>query len=164
MSLTTSIHRDLLDATSRVALAAMLHDIGKFAERARIEIDSGRLDSHKTIYCPFRHKGGYHSHMHAAYSAVVIEDLAQDLPDLVGEICSRLVTTKVGRRRGSGGATQPTFRRHTPHGLQFPQVVDLALRMGSPLQFEAGQLAVRHHAARQRRAHIAPSTVLITCS
>ncbi len=86
MSLTTSIHRDLLDATSRVALAAMLHDIGKFAERARIEIDSGRLDSHKTIYCPFRHKGGYHSHMHAAYSAVVIEDLAQDLPDLVGEI------------------------------------------------------------------------------
>ena len=85
MSLTTSIHRDLLDATSRVALAAMLHDIGKFAERARIEIDSGRLDSHKTIYCPFRHEGGYHSHVHAAYSAVVIEDLAQDLPDLVGE-------------------------------------------------------------------------------
>ncbi len=74
---------NLLEATSRVALAAMLHDIGKFAERARIEVDPDRLNTHKNIYCPSFQT--HYSHVHAAYSALVIEELEQTLPDLVGE-------------------------------------------------------------------------------
>lgn len=41
-----------MDASCRVALAAYLHDLGKFAERARLEVSSEALDAHKTQYCP----------------------------------------------------------------------------------------------------------------
>ena len=44
---------DLLAATCRVALAAYLHDLGKFAERARIDVPKDALAAHKTQYCPF---------------------------------------------------------------------------------------------------------------
>lgn len=55
----------LIDQSSRVALPAFLHDIGKLAERVGIE-QGGRLDAHKTIYCPFHSDGagpGYHTHI-----------------------------------------------------------------------------------------------------
>ncbi|MEO6319408.1 MAG: hypothetical protein ABIR56_01930, partial [Polaromonas sp.] len=44
----------LLAASSRVALAAYLHDLGKFAERAGFEAPKSDLDAHITQYCPFR--------------------------------------------------------------------------------------------------------------
>ncbi len=60
---------DLLDASSRIALAALLHDLDKLAERASIEHD-GRIDAHKTLYCPYHREGSHHSHAHAAYTAL----------------------------------------------------------------------------------------------
>ena len=45
-------HDELLQASSRVALAAFLHDIGKFAERAKINIESQMLEDNKQRYCP----------------------------------------------------------------------------------------------------------------
>ena len=39
---------DVLAASSRVALAAYLHDLGKFAERAKIDVSQDALDAHKT--------------------------------------------------------------------------------------------------------------------
>ncbi|MFM2069433.1 MAG: hypothetical protein RLZZ584_4342, partial [Pseudomonadota bacterium] len=51
--------------TTRVALAAYLHDLGKFAERAAVFAGDPRLDAHLTLYCPFHEevKGrGWHSH------------------------------------------------------------------------------------------------------
>ncbi len=75
-------HSRLLTATARVALAAMLHDAGKFAERARLAVDPDRLNTHKNIYCP--HFQGRPSHIHAAWSALVIEELEAELPELVG--------------------------------------------------------------------------------
>jgi len=83
VSLSQSEQSELLTATSRVALAAMLHDIGKVAERARIEVDRDRLNTHKNIYCP--HFQGRPSHIHAAYSALAIEELEALLPELSGE-------------------------------------------------------------------------------
>ena len=59
---------NLLDASTRVALAAYLHDLGKLAERAGIDHE-GRLDAHKTLYGPWR-EGRYHTHIHAAYTGI----------------------------------------------------------------------------------------------
>ncbi len=79
---------DLLAATCRVALAAYLHDLGKFAERARIEVPKDALDAHKTQYCPFRYtdaggKNGYHTHVHAAYTGLAFDVVERTAPDLI---------------------------------------------------------------------------------
>ncbi|MDO8252374.1 MAG: type III-A CRISPR-associated protein Cas10/Csm1 [Rhodoferax sp.] len=79
---------DLLTASCRVALAAYLHDLGKFAERARIDVSKDALDAHKTQYCPFHTtdkggKNGYHSHIHAAYTGLAFDVVEQTAPDLI---------------------------------------------------------------------------------
>jgi len=53
----------------KIALAGLLHDIGKFAQRANIPID----DYDFQLYCP-RDKHGNPTHKHAAYTAKVLGD------------------------------------------------------------------------------------------
>lgn len=74
---------NLTEQSSRIALAAFLHDLGKLAERAGIEHE-GRLDAHKTLYCPWHFKEGYHSHIHAAYTGIAWDALEATghFPDL----------------------------------------------------------------------------------
>ncbi|MCP9440648.1 MAG: type III-A CRISPR-associated protein Cas10/Csm1 [Nitrospira sp.] len=79
-----------LDASCRVAIAALLHDLGKFAERARIpEAEqrdtqgTTRLDVNVPLYCPAFQ--GRHTHIHAAYTAIAMDLLEQHFPELVGE-------------------------------------------------------------------------------
>lgn len=84
----TPQNTQLLAASSRMALAAYLHDLGKFAERARIEVLPSALDAHKTQYCPFRTtdaggKNGYHTHLHAAYTGLAFDLVEQTAPDLI---------------------------------------------------------------------------------
>ena len=79
---------DLLAASSRMALAAYLHDLGKFAERARIDVSQDALNAHKIQYCPFHTtdkggKNGYHSHIHAAYTGLAFDVVEQSAPDLI---------------------------------------------------------------------------------
>ena len=76
---------ELMQASCRVALAGFLHDLGKFAERARIEAEQKRLEAHVNLYCPFRTQGGCHSHKHAAYTALAWELVEQHFPEQVGE-------------------------------------------------------------------------------
>lgn len=80
----------LLEATCRVALAAFMHDLGKFAERARIpearekQADgNSRQAVNETLYCP--EWNGRRTHIHAAYTAIGLDLLEQWLPELVGE-------------------------------------------------------------------------------
>lgn len=81
----------LLDASCRVAISALLHDLGKFAERARIpEAEhlgdvhgNTRLDLNKPLYCP--EFNGRHTHIHAAYTAIAMDLLEQHFPELVGD-------------------------------------------------------------------------------
>ena len=84
-----------LEASSRIALAAFLHDLGKFAERARIpeadvkdEEGNSRADLNKQLYCPHRKEftdaRGYFTHVHAAYTAIAMDLLEDDLPKLKG--------------------------------------------------------------------------------
>jgi len=80
----------LLNATCRVALAALLHDLGKFAERARIpeamdkDADGiSRRDVNVQLYCP--HFEGRATHIHAAYTAIALDLIERYFPDLVGD-------------------------------------------------------------------------------
>lgn len=72
-----------LDATTRVALAAYLHDIGKLAERSGAFAEDLRLETNLQLYCPFHEQGRWFSHRHAAYTALAIDQLEQHLPDIL---------------------------------------------------------------------------------
>lgn len=79
-------YRDIrLNPSSRVALAAYLHDLGKFAERAGIFAKHPHLDAHLQTYCPFHQPGGWFSHRHAAYTALAYDALEPWLPDALRE-------------------------------------------------------------------------------
>ena len=79
-----------LNASSRVALAALLHDLGKFAERARIpeaqakDVDGNTRQSiNELLACP--EWNGRRTHIHAAYTAIGMDLLEAHLPELVGD-------------------------------------------------------------------------------
>ena len=79
---------ELMAASCRVALAAYLHDLGKFAERARMDVSKDALDAHVTQYCPFRTtdaggRNGYHTHKHAAYTGLAFDVVEQSAPNLI---------------------------------------------------------------------------------
>jgi CRISPR-associated protein Csm1 len=82
-------NKNVLDASNRVALAALLHDLGKFAERARIPEaavkDAGgnkRSDINIQMYCPYF--DGHATHIHAAYTGIGMDLLEKHLPEIVG--------------------------------------------------------------------------------
>lgn len=86
--MSSAVTSPLLDASCRVALSAYLHDLGKFAERAQLDVPADELLSSKKRYCPWQidaagEKKGYHSHVHAAYTALAFELIEQHIPDLV---------------------------------------------------------------------------------
>ena len=68
----------VLNASCRVALAALLHDLGKFAERAGLALPD--LAGNQTIYCPLWN--GRYSHTHAAYSGLAIDAVEGYLPEI----------------------------------------------------------------------------------
>ncbi|MCL2875095.1 MAG: hypothetical protein FWF12_02140 [Betaproteobacteria bacterium] len=81
--MTTQPTPEKLKASCRVALAAYLHDLGKFAERARMEVPLDVLAVHKNQYCPWHStdgRSGYHSHLHAAYTAMAFDRIEQHAP------------------------------------------------------------------------------------
>ncbi len=54
-----------------IALAGLLHDIGKFGQRAGLSEDEDNLD----LYCPFRKDEGYFTHKHALYTGQIIDEI-----------------------------------------------------------------------------------------
>jgi CRISPR-associated protein Csm1 len=76
----------LMQQSCRVALAAYLHDLGKFAERAGAFDMDPRLDAHLTLYCPMRQAGEsrWFTHRHAAHTALAFDLIEKHLPDLLG--------------------------------------------------------------------------------
>ena len=75
-----------LEASSRMALAAYLHDLGKFAERANIGIPKEKYAIHEQMYCKRNEKNGatWYSHKHAAYTALGFELIEEYMPALKG--------------------------------------------------------------------------------
>lgn len=81
--------QNLLQQSSRVAFAGLIHDIGKFAERARIPVEDKTLENNKQMYCRRNKKGQssqdfYYSHIHAAYTGIAIDLIEPHLPKLTG--------------------------------------------------------------------------------
>jgi CRISPR-associated protein Csm1 len=78
---------NVLDASCRVAFAALIHDLGKFAQRAEKKDASrfpkDKLDGHITLYCRFHENGGYHTHHHAAWTALAFDELEHVFPDVL---------------------------------------------------------------------------------
>ena len=79
--------KELLAASSRVALAGLVHDIGKFAERAGIDPGAELLESNLHQYARRQQAGGreWFTHRHAAYTAVAIDLLERHFPRLKGD-------------------------------------------------------------------------------
>jgi CRISPR-associated protein Csm1 len=75
----------LMDRSCRVALAAYLHDLGKFAERAGAFDKDPRLDAHLTLYCPMGRAGEsrWFTHRHAAHTALAFDLIEKHLPALL---------------------------------------------------------------------------------
>ena len=74
-----------IDAACRVALAGLVHDLGKFAQRTGREIPKDKEELHQQLYCPQNEKGGkiWWTHKHAAYTALCFDVLEKAAPDLV---------------------------------------------------------------------------------
>ena len=63
-----------------VTLAALLHDIGKFAERAGMEVSRQYSTDNAGLYQKYNSEQKRHTHQHALYSAAFIERYADLLP------------------------------------------------------------------------------------
>ncbi|MCD6532636.1 MAG: type III-A CRISPR-associated protein Cas10/Csm1 [Deltaproteobacteria bacterium] len=62
----------------KIAMAGLLHDIGKFAQGC-LEVTPEYLNNNAN-YQPFNKKNGRHTHIHAVYTAAFIEQFADQLP------------------------------------------------------------------------------------
>ncbi|MBW2663758.1 MAG: type III-A CRISPR-associated protein Cas10/Csm1 [Deltaproteobacteria bacterium] len=65
------------DTTLKIAIAAFIHDIGKFADKEALGVTEQYIND-SSNYLPFQN--GQHSHHHALYTAAFIEYLKKDLP------------------------------------------------------------------------------------
>ncbi len=76
-----------LDASCRVAMAGLWHDLGKFAERGRVGADHPRLDRQRQLVCPRKTHPDANfkswTHAHAAYTGIQLDELEALLPKLV---------------------------------------------------------------------------------
>lgn len=61
-----------------VAIAGLLHDVGKFAERAMMELPVGYARNNEDLYQP--EKDGRRTHIHALYTAAFIEEFSSCIP------------------------------------------------------------------------------------
>ena len=66
------------DTTLKIAIAAFIHDIGKFADKEAMGGVTEQYINDNSNYLPFRN--GRYSHYHAVYTAAFIEYLKKDLP------------------------------------------------------------------------------------
>ncbi len=76
---------DYLYPSCRVAFAALIHDIGKFAERAKIDLAPDIKEKNQHIFCPFNAKEGHFTHIHAAYTGMAIDTIEKFLPAIKGD-------------------------------------------------------------------------------
>jgi CRISPR-associated protein Csm1 len=79
------VDRELLTASCRVAFAGLVHDLGKLGERARLEAPKEQIEANVHLYCPFNKEKGFHSHKHAAYTALCLDRIESFLPHLTGD-------------------------------------------------------------------------------
>ena len=67
------------DTVLKISLAALFHDVGKFAQ-GFLKLPEGYQQNNADLYQPFNRERGYHTHLHALYTAAFIETHSQFLP------------------------------------------------------------------------------------
>ena len=65
------------DTVLKVALAGLLHDIGKFAQEG-MSVDSEFINNHRQLYQPYYN--GQFTHEHVLYTAAFIDNIEKLLP------------------------------------------------------------------------------------
>lgn len=91
MSAASVVHNgeSRLYASCRVALAGLLHDLGKLAERAGLAVESATLEKNVHQYSPYHQTHaqdrGWFSHKHAAYTALAFDQIEAWLPKVRGD-------------------------------------------------------------------------------
>lgn len=105
----------LMRPTSLVALAAYLHDLGKFAERAGAFDGDPRLDAHLTLYCPFHDEGRWFSHRHAAHTALAFDLIEKHLPDLLRGDMTPFAGRAIAERQSANEATDSLINASAAH-------------------------------------------------
>ncbi|MBI5326741.1 MAG: type III-A CRISPR-associated protein Cas10/Csm1 [Deltaproteobacteria bacterium] len=68
------------DTVYKIAIAAYLHDIGKFAERAGFNVSQEFLNNNADLYQPYIKEQNRHTHQHAVYTAAFIDHIEKLLP------------------------------------------------------------------------------------
>ena len=68
------------DTVYKIAIAGFLHDIGKFAERAGMDVPTEYLNNNAGLYQPYNKVQNRHTHKHAVYTAAFIEYIEKLLP------------------------------------------------------------------------------------
>ena len=151
---------ELLDASTRVALAAYLHDLGKFAERAGIAEADERNSEGDTIkeihiqqYCP--NFNGRYSHVHAAYTAIAMDVIEKHLPDIKNSDCFPFASWSAGNMgEATDSLINAAARHHKPETfLQW--IIACADRLSSG--FERSQFEEYNSAeeeTKDKRTHI----------
>jgi CRISPR-associated protein Csm1 len=89
-----------LDASCRLAFAALLHDLGKFAERAALDVGHDKLDIHFQFYCkrhPTDRNHYYYSHKHAAWTALCMGKIEEQAPDFIRADTAPFVSRQDGK-------------------------------------------------------------------
>lgn len=136
-----------------MALAALLHDLGKFAERARIaraqekDADGNTLQAlNESLYCPVNREGR-RTHIHAAYTAIALDLLEGWLPELTGEDMTPFAPWK--ERNADDSIINAASKHHRPDTfLQW--IVATADRLASG--FEREEFEEYNQAADERAA------------
>jgi CRISPR-associated protein Csm1 len=111
------MNESLMHQSCRVALAAYLHDLGKFAERAGAFDKDPRLDAHLTLYCPMGRAGEsrWFTHRHAAHTALAFDLIEKHLPDLLGGDPSPFVGRVLAEDPGDVEATDSLINAAAAH-------------------------------------------------
>lgn len=127
---------DLLNQSTRVALAAYLHDLGKFAERADIsEAEEKDTDGNsvkelnKQQYCP--NFNGRYSHVHAAYTAIAMDVIEKHLPDIKKSNCSPFASWSAGSMGEENDSLINAAARHHKPETFLQWVIATADRLSS---------------------------------
>ena len=70
------------EAVLRVSLAGLFHDVGKFDQGSLVVSEEYR-QSNADLYQPFHRGKGYHTHLHALYTAAFIEQYSSYFPPVL---------------------------------------------------------------------------------
>lgn len=131
------MNRALLDATCRVAFVGLIHDLGKFAQRARVDVTPNALQIHQQLYCPQRQEGGriWWTHQHAAYTGLAFGALESAIPELLHGDLSPFASRQEDNRDVTDSIVNAASAHHSPKTL-LQWIVATADRVASGFERE----------------------------